>query len=332
MVRKVVLGLSDGVDSAVAARVLQEAGWEVHGVYLDIAGENARRDAEESARTLGVDLTVVDIHAELEERVCAPFARAYLEGRTPNPCTGCNPTVKLPALWRRAEEIGAEKIATGHYVRTDGENLYMGAPDNDQSYMLCRLTREQIRRLLLPLGEYDKPRVRAMAAEMGLKVAAKPDSRENCFIKGQTYAQWLEARGVAPGPGPAVFRGEEIGAHEGIHRYTVGQRWPEMRDGRRLYVAQIDAAENRIELCLWEDLFHREFDIVDVNWIDGRPEGPVRAAVRVRHTRWETPECTVVPTETGAHILADEPLRAPARGQTAALYDGARLIGGGTID
>ena len=332
MAKRVVLGLSDGVDSAVAARVLQKDGWEVHGVYLDIAGESERRDAMESAAFLGVELTVLDIRRELEEHVCAPFAHAYLEGRTPNPCTGCNPTVKLPALLRRAEQIGAEKIATGHYVISDGEDLYMGPPDNDQSYMLCRLTREQIRRLLLPLGAYDKKQVRAMAAEMGLRVAGKPDSRENCFIKGQTYAQWIESRGVVPAPGPALYRGEEIGRHEGIHRYTVGQRWPETRDGRRLYVASIDAARNAVSLCLWEELFRRAFDVVDVNWIDGRPDGPVRAAVRVRHTRWEQPACTVIPTDAGARIVADEPLRAPARGQTAALYQGRRLIGGATID
>lgn len=329
---KVVLGLSDGVDSAVAARVLMDRGYEVHGVYLDIAGANARADAQASAERLGVELRVVDIHEELERHVCEPFLRAYLAGRTPNPCIGCNPQVKLPALLRRADELGARWIATGHYARCDGQNLYMGNSDCDQSYMLARLSPAQVSRLLLPLGEYQKTHVREMAARIGLEVANKPDSRENCFIKGQTYAEWLEGRADAPGPGAARLGGERIGMHEGIHHYTVGQRWPELFHERRLYVSAIHAESNELELCLWDDLFKHEFDIANVSFVNGRAPGTeFRAAVRVRHTRWETPGCTVRLTERGAHVTTDEPVRAPAPGQAAALYDGERLLGGGYI-
>ena len=329
---KVVLGLSDGVDSAVAARVLMDRGYEVHGVYLDIAGVDARADALASAERLGVELQVVDIHEELNRYVCEPFLRAYLAGRTPNPCIGCNPEVKFPSLLRRADELGARWIATGHYARCAGQNLYMGNPDNDQSYMLARLRPEQVSRLLLPLGEYQKKHVREMAAEMGLRVANKPDSRENCFIKGQTYAEWLEARAATPGPGVARMGTEIIGRHEGIHHYTVGQRWPELYHERRLYVSAIRAETNELELCLWEELFKREFAISNVSFVNGAaPGAEFRAAVRVRHTRWETPACTVTLTESGAHVVTDEPVRAPAPGQAAALYAGERLLGGGYI-
>ena len=332
VLEKVVLGLSDGVDSAVAARVLMDRGYEVHGVYLDIAGADARADALASAERLGVELQVADIHEELNRHVCEPFLRAYLAGRTPNPCIGCNPEVKFPSLLRRADELGARLIATGHYARCDGQNLYMGNPDNDQSYMLARLRPEQVSRLLLPLGAYQKKRVREMAAEMGLRVAGKPDSRENCFIRGQTYAEWLESRAAMPGPGAARLGDEVIGMHEGIHHYTVGQRWPELWHERRLYVSAIHAESNELELCLWDDLFRRKFDIANLSFVNGSaPGNEFRAAVRVRHTRWETPACIVTLTEHGAHVVTDEPVRAPAPGQAAALYDGERLLGGGYI-
>lgn len=332
MAEKVVLGLSDGVDSAVAARVLLDAGYEVFALYLDIGGETERADALGSALRLGIPLKVQEIRDSLEKYVCAPFAEAYLNGKTPNPCIGCNPNVKFPALCRYADEIGAEKIATGHYARCDGKHIFMGNPDNDQSYMLARLTNGQIRRLLLPLGDLEKPRVREIARKMGLTVADKPDSRENCFIKGMSYADWIASRGNVSGEGPAIFRGEEIGRHAGIYRYTVGQRWPETVGERRVYVRAIDPVRNQIELCLWEDLFMREFDVTDAHWVDGAPDAPIRASVRVRHTRWETPACTVIPAENGAHVIADEPLRAPAPGQAAAFYQEDMVLGGGYID
>ena len=174
-------------------------------------------------------------------------------------------------------------------------------------------------RLLLPLGAYQKKRVREMAAEMGLRVAGKPDSRENCFIRGQTYAEWLESRAAMPGPGAARLGDEVIGMHEGIHHYTVGQRWLELWHERRLYVSAIHAESNELELCLWDELFRREFDIANLSFVNGSaPGNEFRAAVRVRHTRWETPACTVVLTEHGAHVVTDEPVRAPAPGQAAA--------------
>ena len=163
-------------------------------------------------------------------------------------------------------------------------------------------------------------------------MAHKPDSMEICFIPDKDYIGWISRRTAVPGPGELLFHGEVIGRHEGIHRYTVGQRWPGLRDGRKLYVSEIRAGENRVVLALWEELFKTEVRARDMNWLIDPPEEPIRASVRVRHTKWENPDCTVIPTpECGACISCDEPVRAPARGQAAVLYDGERLLGGGFI-
>ncbi len=331
MTETVVLGLSDGVDSAVSAALLKDAGYTVRGLYMDISDEKARNAARLSAEQLQIDLRVIDIHERLEECVCKPFAAAYMAGETPNPCIMCNPSVKFDALEKYADEIGAEYIATGHYAICENGKLYMGNADNDQSYMLCGLYRRQVERLLLPLGIYSKARAREIASERGLMTANKPDSREICFITDESYISWLERRGVAGHEGDVIFKGNTIATHSGIHTYTVGQRWRDMLNGRRLYVSEIDAASNTITLCLWEDLFKNNITVRNINLLADVPSDTFRGSVRVRHTRWETPECTIQINGTNADITTDTPLRAPAKGQTAALYIGAQLIGGGTI-
>ena len=329
---KVVLGLSGGVDSAVVARLLQRDGYQVHGLYMDIGTEDARRDAIETAEFLGVDLRIADISAALEAQVCAPFQQAYLRGETPNPCILCNPRVKFKTLLDYADEIGAAYVSTGHYARAKNGALYKGMPSNDQSYMLCRLTRQQAARLILPLGDYEKAQVRDLAREMNIPVANKPDSMEICFIPDKDYIGWIRRRGAVPGPGELMFQGRVIGRHEGIYRCTVGQRWPGLINERKVYVSEIQPEKNRVVLALWEDLFKTRVLARDMNWLIDVPEAPLRASVRVRHTKWENPDCTVrVLPDGGAEILCDEPVRAPARGQSAVLYDGDRVIGGGII-
>lgn len=328
---KIVLGLSGGVDSAVAARLLQRDGYDVHGLYLDIGTEDARRDAIDTAAFLGVPLTIADISADLEAHVCRPFTDAYLRGETPNPCILCNPAVKFRYLTECADSIGAERIATGHYARAIDGGLYKGMPSNDQSYMLCRLLREQAARLVLPLGDYEKPRVREMAAEFGIPVANKPDSMEICFIPDKDYIGWIRDRAAVPGAGNLLFHGRVIGTHEGIYRYTVGQRWPGLFDGRKLYVAELQPDTNRVVLALWEELFKTEVHGRCMNWLIDPPDAPFRATVRVRHTKWENPPCTVTVQGDSVEIICDEPVRAPARGQSAVLYDGDRLLGGSII-
>ena len=329
---KIVLGFSGGVDSAVSTMLLKKAGHEVYGLYMDNADEAARQCAIDAAEFIGVPLTVLDVKAELERNVCRPFTEAYLRGETPNPCIICNPSTKFKNLLAEADRIGAELVATGHYARTENGRLMKGMPANDQSYMLCRLSREQVRRAVFPLGGFEKTQVRALAEEFGLPVAHKPDSMEICFIPDKDYIGWISRRAELPPPGDFIFRGEVVGRHEGIHRYTVGQRRPGLIDGRKVYISRISAADNTIELALWEDLFKTEVRARDFNWLIDRPAEPIRANVRVRHTKWETPPCTVYPEGDGVRIICDEPVRAPAVGQSAVLSDGDYVLGGGFIN
>jgi len=330
--KQVVLGLSGGVDSAVAARLLQQQGYAVRGLYLDIGSAAARQDAEDTAAFLGIPLTVKDISAALEAQVCAPFAAAYLRGETPNPCILCNPTVKFAALLAEADTAGAAFIATGHYARTENGALLRGKSANDQSYMLCRITRAQLDRLLLPLGEFEKARTRAMAEDFGIPVARKPDSMEICFIPDKDYAGWLTKRGAVP-PGGNFLRDETVlGPHGGIHRWTVGQRIPGVFDGQKLYVGAIDPVSGDISVCTDGELFRSEIRVKDVSWLIDAPDAPIPCSVKVRHTKTGEVRCTAFPTENGGlRILCDSPVRAPAPGQAAALYDGDQLLGGGTI-
>ena len=328
---KVVLGFSGGVDSAVSAVLLQKAGHEVQGVYLDNTGAAERQCAVSAAERMGIELSVIDVRAELEEKVCRPFTACYLHGETPNPCILCNPSLKFRNLIAEADRLGAEHVATGHYARAEKGMLFKGMPSNDQSYMLCRLTREQAGRLILPLGDFEKAQVRAMAEDFALPSAHKPDSMEICFIPDKDYIRWLSERAELPGAGDFVFHGEVIGQHDGIVRYTVGQRRPGLIDGRKVYISRIDAARNTVELALWEELFKTEVRARDFNWLIDEPLAPIRASVRVRHTKWENPECTVYNEGGIVKIVCDEPVRAPAAGQSAVLYDGDRLLGGGFI-
>ena len=330
--KKVVLGFSGGVDSAVCSVLLKRQGYEVHGLYLDNTDENALSDAVKTAEFVGIPLEVRDVRAELEEKVCRPFTACYLRGETPNPCILCNPSMKFRNLIEEADRIGAEYIATGHYARCENGILYKGRPSNDQSYMLCRLKREQISRLVLPLGNFEKTETRRMAEEFDLPVAHKGDSMEICFIPDKNYIGWLAQRAKMPPEGDFIFHGEVVGRHEGIYRYTVGQRRPGLFDGRKLYISRIDAVRNTVELALWEELFKTEVTAHDFNWMIDVPSAPVRANVRVRHTKWENPPCIARIEGDRVKITCDEPVRAPAAGQSAVLYDDERVLGGGFIE
>lgn len=329
--KKVVLGFSGGVDSAVSAALLRDEGYEVIGMYLDNAGEDAKEDAVRTAEFIGIPLHIKDVHAELEEKVCKRFTEAYLSGETPNPCIICNPTLKFKSLLDYADEIGAEKIATGHYARTENGCLYKGMPSNDQSYMLCRITKPQVERLILPLGRFEKKQVRELALKLNLPVAQKPDSMEICFIPDKDYIGWLGKRVELPKPGNFVFHGNKLGTHDGIHCYTVGQRRPGLYEDHKLYISAINAETNEIELALWDELFKTEVKAAQFNWLCDKPTQPIRASVRVRHTKWENPDCTVYVEDDIVRIVCDDTVRAPARGQSAVLYDGERVLGGGFI-
>ncbi len=330
--KKIVLGFSGGVDSAVCAVLLRKSGYEVTGVYLDNSDQTALDSASQTASFIGIPLEVVDVKEELEKKVCMPFQQAYLRGETPNPCILCNPALKFRNLIAEADRLGAEQIATGHYARSENGKLYKGHPENDQSYMLCRIRRQQLERLVLPLGSFPKREVRLMAEEFGLPVAHKPDSMEICFIPDKNYVNWLGNRISLPPVGKLLLHGEVVGTHRGIHCYTVGQRLPGLIEGRKVYISRINASDNTIELAWWEELFQNEVKARDFNWLCDPPQGEIEAFVRVRHTKWENPPCTAVIQEDGSVLIrCSDPVRAPAAGQSAVLYSGDRVLGGGFI-
>ena len=336
---KVVLGLSGGVDSALTASLLRDEGYEVHGVFLDI-GVTPPDDAKAVAEQLGIGFEVVDIRGELEKRVCAPFAEAYLHGRTPNPCVLCNPNVKFPALIRIADRIGAEYVATGHYARVDYDErsgryrLIRADSQKDQSYMLCGLGQDILARVIFPLGKYEKETVREMAASVGISVADKSDSMEICFIPDNDHGRYIESRGYVSRPGNFVDgEGKVLGEHKGIQYYTVGQRRGlGVAAGRRIFVSRIDPAKNEIVLSDLDEMFVGEIYVKDVNWVSMPPaEKPFRAQVKVRHSRLSY-AAELVPEGGGLHIIFDEKIKAPSAGQAAVFYDGDVLLGGGTIE
>lgn len=335
MREKIVLGLSGGVDSAVAARLLLEQGYDVTGVYLDIgAGGNGAQDAAAVARTLNIGFSVRSIRDELERHVCKPFAEDYLAGRTPLPCARCNPLVKFPALLAEAQRIGAEKVATGHYARAVNGGLYRGKPSNDQSYLLARLPRTILQKVIFPLGGFEKNAVRALAEQYGIPVAHKPDSMEICFVPDDDYAAWLEARGAAAPPGDFIDRdGHVLGRHRGIHCYTLGQRRGLGVSGPcRYFVTAIDPANNTVTLSDGADLGRTEVVCDRPNWLTEQPPAqPFDCQVRLRHSR-RAEAATVHPDERGAVIVRSEtPLRAPTPGQLAVFYDNDRVLGSAWI-
>lgn len=335
MKEKIVLGLSGGVDSAVAARLLLEQGYDVTGVYLDIGqGGSGADDARAVAGSLGLPFVVRSIAEELEEHVCAPFAADYLAGRTPLPCARCNPLVKFPALLAEAERIGAARVATGHYAKAVNGGLYRGKPSNDQSYLLARLPREILQNVIFPLGDYEKTAVRALAEGYGIPVAHKPDSMEICFVPNDDYAAWLFERGVTAPPGDFIDpQGNVLGRHKGVHCYTLGQRRGLGVSGpHRYFVSAIDPTRGTVTLSDGSDLGREEVWCADPNWLtEESPAQPFRCQVRLRHSRRADP-VVVTPEEVGRVVIRSEtPLRAPTPGQLAVFYDGERVLGSAWI-
>ena len=331
---KVVLGLSGGVDSAVAATILKEQGYDIHCLWLDI-GLGGGEDAEALAARLQLPFEKGDIRAELEREVCAPFVADYLSGRTPLPCARCNPAVKFPALLAVADRIGAKWVATGHYARVKDGVLYRGMPANDQAFLLSRLPKNILQRVIFPLGDYEKTGVRAMAKELGLSVAEKPDSMEICFIPDNDYASWVERRGEVPPPGDFVDKdGRVLGRHKGIHHYTIGQRRGlGIPAEHRLFVRAILPEKNQVLLSDGSDLYTDFVYCVQPNWIavENLPE-PMEVAVRLRHSKYATPATISMAADGGVNIALKEPGRAPTPGQMAVFYKGDMVVGSGWIE
>ena len=356
MSRKVVVGMSGGVDSSVAAWLLKEQGYDVIGVTMQIwqdedtlvqeaeggcCGLSAVDDARRVAMDLGIPYYVMNFKNEFRTQVMDYFAAEYMAGRTPNPCIACNRYVKWESLLRRSLSIGADYIATGHYARI--EQLPNGryaikksvTAAKDQTYALYNLTQEQLSHTLMPVGNYHKDEIRDMAQKLGLPVASKPDSQEICFIPDHDYASFIEEyTGKTMEPGNFVdLDGNVLGRHKGISHYTVGQRKGlGIAAGKPVYVTKICPAENRVILGDNEDLFHRELDVEEFNFISfDTPPAEFRAKAQVRYRQKEQWATVKVTGEKSVHIIFDEPQRAITKGQAAVLYDGDVVIGGGVI-
>lgn len=331
MSNAVVLGFSGGVDSACAAEMLRRRGFDVRCLYLE-TGSGEAEAARACAKAMGLPLEVIDARAELEKYVCRPFAEAYKRGETPSPCVLCNPEVKLRLLCEYADSLGVEHIATGHYARAEGGALFMGRPENDQSYMLCRILPDQLRRLLLPLGGMAKTETRELAASLGLPAAQKPDSMELCFVPDGDYAAWLEQRGDAPGPGDIIYNGAAVARHGGIHRFTLGQRRGlGYAAGKRVYVSEIRPGSGEVVLADGDGLFSDEVAVRDMRWLVPEPEAPFDCQVRVRHSRTLAPARAYPEAGGRLRLVPESPLRAPTPGQAAALYLDGRVLGGGFV-
>jgi tRNA-specific 2-thiouridylase len=353
---RIVVGLSGGVDSAVAAHLLKQQGHEVLGIFMknweddddtEYCASNVDFvDAAAVADVLGIELEHVNFAAEYKDRVFAEFLREYHAGRTPNPDVLCNAEIKFKVFLDHALRLGAEKIATGHYARVrelDGRHALLKGLDaaKDQSYFLHRLTQAQLARTLFPLGEMRKTEVRRLAAELGLPNAARKDSTGICFIGERPFREFLN-RYLRHEPGPMLDeRGREIGRHVGLSFYTLGQRQGLGLGGMKSgggahapwYVARKDLARNALVVVQGHDhpwLLSRTLGADDCSWIAGAPPPQARLAAKTRY-RQSDAECRFETMPSGFALHFDAPQWAVTPGQSAVLYDGERCLGGGVI-
>jgi len=322
----------------VAALLALRAGWRVTGVTLLTPGALPEQ-ARAVCRELGIEHRAVDAHEPFERCVVGEFVEAWAQGLTPNPCIECNPRVKFDLLAREADTPGASAIVTGHYarVRRVGDRWHLLRaldPSRDQSYMLYRLSQAVLERLLLPVGDLDKNRVRGLAAEAGVSAAERPDSQDICFAPEEGAVALIAARRPeALRPGPILdVEGREIGRHRGLARYTVGQRRGLGIGGPEgpFFVLRIDPARNALVVGSEEDLWVDRVRAERVHFVGEVHAGPFDSTVMTRYRGTETP-ATIVWEGDGATILFHRPHRAPAPGQSAVFYAGERCLGGGVI-
>ncbi len=354
--RRIVVAMSGGVDSSVTAALLKEAGHEVIGITMQIwdyskfaapDGETFGTccslddvyDARRVAEQIGIPFYVVNFEDDFQRAVIDPFCDAYFSGRTPNPCVLCNQILKFERLLRRARELEADYLVTGHYaqvIQADGRfHLRKGLDrSKDQSYFLFTLTPDQMRMVRFPLGGMTKPEVRAHAERLGLRVAEKPESQDICFVPDGDYVRFLEEeRGPGQCDGDIVHvDGQVLGRHHGTYRYTIGQRrglgisWPSP-----LYVVRIDAENNKVVVGERDHLETGELVIDGVNWIVPPPADRFRAACRIRYRHSEQPATISLQKDGRATIRFDQPQRGVTPGQAAVIYQNDEVLGGGWI-
>lgn len=349
---RVVAAMSGGVDSAVAAAILVEQGYEVVGVTMQLynsGGDVERRgaccagsdiaDARRVAQHLGIPHYVLNYEARFRESVIDDFADTYLRGETPVPCIRCNERLKFRDLLGVSRDLGAEVLATGHYARRidgpDGPELHTGADlEKDQSYFLFATTKDQLSHLRFPVGPMNKGETRALAKKMSLPVALKPDSQDICFVPNGNYA--ASVKNLRPGanrPGKIIdVDGRILGSHAGVVHFTVGQRKGlRLGGGEPLYVISLNHETAEVVVGSRSMLGVSRFSIKDINWLDKKIDSNgTRAKVRVRSTR-SPKSATIFKTQYGAEVALDDPEEGVAPGQACVAYDGTRLIGGGWI-
>ena len=366
---RVVVGMSGGVDSSVAAALLKEQGYDVVGIMLRLwaeppaEGEEAEQtrenaccslesmsDARRVAAQLDIPFYVVNVEEPFRETIVDYFYDEYRAGRTPNPCLRCNRYIRFTLLLERAMALGADYLATGHYVRVDddpatGLRRLLRAVDatKDQSYVLHVLSQHQLKHALFPLGGYTKPEVRAMAAERGLPVATKAESQEICFVAANDYRgfvrRYAEASGKsAPEPGPILdLSGRQLGAHSGLANYTVGQRKGLGIAAREpLHVLQLDSARNAVVVGPAAALERERFTVRQATWTrDVPPDGPIRVEIKVRYKAQPVDGTVTALADGRAEVTLEQSIRAVTPGQAAVFYagaDGDEVLGGGLIE
>jgi len=355
---KVMLGMSGGVDSSVAAAILKEEGYEVFGVTMQIwpdIDEGRRQteggccslsavdDARRVANRLGINYYVLNFKEVFQQKVIDYFTNEYLAGRTPNPCIACNRFIKFEALLAKAVSMGMDYVATGHYARIaydDASGRYLlrksVTAEKDQTYVLYTMTQYQLERTLFPIGEYRKEQVRALAREYGLPVASKPDSQEICFVEDNDYGRFINENTEAEiKPGYFVDReGNILGRHRGIIHYTVGQRKGlGVSFGKPMYVVDIRPEDNTVVLGGADEVFSGGLIASDPNFISmDKLNDEMRVTAKIRYSAKEAPAVIRPLDGNRVEVTFDEPQRAITPGQAVVFYDGDIVVGGAVID
>ena len=349
---RIVVAMSGGVDSSVAAALLVERGYEVVGISMRLANERSDgsssgccsledfRDAGRVADALGIAHYTFDLRDSFREQVVEPFVAEYVAGRTPSPCIACNREIKFKRLRHEAAALGARFVATGHYARRVYQGgryrlLRAATTTKDQSYFLFEMGQHELAHTLFPIGDLDKADVRRLAERAGLVTADKPESQEICFVPDGGYADFVEANADSAPPAGRIVdeEGRDLGAHAGIHRFTVGQRRGiGLASADPLYVTAVDAAADRIVVGGRSSLARVGLEMARTTWVGGAaPQPGERFAVRIRHRHRAVPCTLSAVADDRATVRFDDPEDAIAPGQAAVLYDGDEVVGGGWI-